>query len=510
MQVRAEKANATTVAADVLVIGVFEGEKKLHDAGAVIDRALGGAFSMYLQEHGFEGKKHETVIMPTYGKVAAKRVLILGLGKLKAFTPAVLREAAAFAVRRCGAERAKRIAVCPIPATSRSTKQLRDNVVVFTEGVLLGSYAFSRYHGKELLEEHAKQRAEEVIMLYENARDVSIAKAAIEEGQLLAEMTMTTRDLVNTPAADMTPEHMVAIAKKIAKNQPLVDLEIFDAAAARKLGMGAFLGVAKGSDEPPYFIHLTYRPRGAKKVKKVFLAGKGITFDTGGISLKPAAALEQWTMKMDMAGGAIILGLFSRIAALGLKNVEVHGLIPCTENMPSGKAMKPHDIVRAMNGKTIEVVNTDAEGRLVLADALSFAVEKKADAIIDLATLTGACMVALGDEIAGSFGNDKKLLSRIKKAADLSDEAVWELPLSESYRPLLKSRIADLRNIGTSRYGDSIVAGLFLKEFVGTTPWVHLDIAGPAWAEREMKPSMPHGATGFGVRLLVQLLRDFS
>ncbi|PJE76205.1 leucyl aminopeptidase [Candidatus Uhrbacteria bacterium CG10_big_fil_rev_8_21_14_0_10_48_11] len=510
MKLTAQKADALSFATDVLIVGAFFQDKKLSPTAQAIDRAFDGQLSGYLGEQGFEGKKHEVVLLPTYGKIGARRILVVGLGKAKQSTSASVREAAAFAIKRAGVDRAKKIAVVFSTAPRRSAAAVRTEAAAFAEGALLGAYVFNRYHGKDIKDEQAKISVAEVTVLCSNASEVSRVKQGLEEGTALAEMTMMTRDLVNTPAADMTPKHMVDVAKQIAKDNTKVKLEIFDKKIAEKMGMGAFLGVAKGSDEPPYFIHLSFKPRGAKKVKKLFLAGKGITFDTGGISLKPAAALEQWTMKMDMAGGATILGLFSKISALGLKKVEVHGLIPCTENMPSGKAMKPHDIVRALNGKTIEVVNTDAEGRLVLADALSFAVEQKADAIVDLATLTGACMVALGDEIAGSFGNDKPLLAKIKRASDAADESVWELPMPESYRPLLKSRIADLRNIGTSRYGDSIVAGLFLKEFVNGTPWVHLDIAGPAWAEREMKPSMPAGATGFGVRLLVELIRQFA
>ncbi len=265
--------------------------------------------------------------------------------------------------------------------------------------------------------------------------------------------------------------------------------------------MNAFLGVAVGSDKPPKFIHLSYKPR--RPSKKIVLIGKGITFDTGGLSLKSSEHME--TMKLDMSGAAAVLAVFAAIPSLIIKS-EVVGIIAACENMPSGKALKPGDILKALNGKTIEVLNTDAEGRLTLADAISYAlIKEKPDEIIDLATLTGACMVALGQEIAGCFGNNDILLQNIEKHAKLTGENIWRMPLYREYSDLIKSPIADIKNIQTGRYGGAITAALFLSEFVGKTPWVHLDIAGPAYTEKD-SPLTPSGGTGFGVRLLLEYL----
>ena len=301
-----------------------------------------------------------------------------------------------------------------------------------------------------------------------------------------------------------------------------MEVKILNCAQCEKLGMGAYLGVAKGSDHEPYFIHLVYKPphlasghplpavlqgEGRVRVKKIAIVGKGITFDSGGLSLKPAQHME--TMKLDMAGCAAVLGIFSALPKLK-PNVEVHGISAVCENMPSGRAMKPGDIVRTISGKTIEVLNTDAEGRLTLADAFGY-VNKfvKPDAMIDMATLTGACMVALGEEVAGYMGNDRALLDNVKKASEASGERAWELPLIEEYRDQTKSHVADFSNITPSRYGGAITAGLFLEAFVEKKSWVHMDIAGPAWADKEVIPYMPKGGTGFGVRTMLELLKSF-
>jgi leucyl aminopeptidase len=284
-------------------------------------------------------------------------------------------------------------------------------------------------------------------------------------------------------------------------------LKVLDRAACEKLGMGAYLAVAKGSDEPPYFLHLVYRPHRSNKTnKKIALVGKAVTFDSGGLSLKPSDHME--TMKSDMAGAAAVLGIFSVLSDIA-PGAEVHGLIAACENMPSGKAMRPGDIVTAMNGKSIEILNTDAEGRLTLADALAYANKKiKTDSIVDLATLTGACMAALGTDIAGLLSNDEKMSSKIELAAKSSGEPVWRLPLFSDYSPLMAGDHADLRNISRAKYGGAITAGLFLKEFAGDTPWAHLDIAGPAFVERDALSYMNKGGTGFGVRTMLNWLKN--
>lgn len=504
MQIAVDKIRATEYATDLLVVGVYQGAKKLIGPAADLDKALEGVIFELSKEQGFEGKKNEVLLIQSRGKIPAKRVLAIGLGHNKNVDDAVYREAAATVIKEAAKLRCKNIAFA-LTTNSRKRSAVRAMAMAIAEGVLLGAYRYEEFHSEQKKSESEKTRVELCVLLATNAAEGNVQKEGVAEGVLRAQAVTLARDLVNTPSADMTPGHLVSVAEKIATENKSITLEVYDRERARELKMGSFLGVARGSDEPPYFIHLTYKPR-AKSKKKIFLCGKGITFDTGGISLKPAAALEQWPMHSDMAGAAAILGVFSVVAQLGI-DVEVHAALPCTENMPSGKALKPHDILRAMNGKTIEVLNTDAEGRLVLADALSFAVQQKADAIVDLATLTGACVLALGSDYAGLFSNDEKLTKRIANAANITGERVWAMPMPEEYKRGLKSPVADLKNVGPRMDADAITAALFLQEFVGTTPWVHLDIAGPAWVDNPHRPSNSARGTGYGVRLLLEYLK---
>lgn len=518
MNIRVLKSDPLKHPTDLLAVGVFEGEKKLRGPSATslalgglaadIDKVLGGIVSSLIKDEGFQGKANETLLVQTHGRLPAKRVLFVGLGKEKNFNPDTARQAAALTIKRAHEYAAKSVSFPVGRALRASALRFNERAKAISEGVLLGSYHYAVYHGEETQKEHAKRRVEEVILLAPDTVSAKQIQAGITEGELNAEATIFARDLVNAPASDMTPQHLVDVAKNVAANSKRISLEVFDEKEAKKRGMGAFLAVAKGSDIPPYFIHLIYnskRKTQKSKLKKVFLVGKGITFDSGGLSLKPSKHME--TMKTDMAGGAAVLTVFSKLDAIK-PNVEIHGVIPCTENMPSGKATKPGDIARAMNGKTIEILNTDAEGRVALADALSFAVKEGADTIVDLATLTSSCIEALGEEVAGIFGNNQKLVRDLKSAADTSGEYLWEMPLIKEYQPLIKSKVADIKNIGGGHGAGSITAALFLKEFVGETPWVHLDIAGPAWAEKETFPSVPLGATGFGVRTLLTWLKD--
>lgn len=506
MIVRVLKTDFLKYPADLLAVGVFEGEKQLKGFVAELDKALGGIVSSLIKDEGFKGKEREILFVQTHGRIAPKRVVIIGLGKQKnSLCP---REMAAVVVKYAKNYDAKTVAV---KIGKASAAKLKKSVVDLTEGALLGSYKYITYHGQEAQAEHERKKIEEFIIIVDGVEPRRLVPS-ISDGKRNAEAVMFVRNLVNTPASDMTPRHMVDVAKELTKKSKRITLEVFDEKEMHRRNMGALLAVAKGSDEPPYFIHLKYHPSHKasngkyaqnSKLKKVFLVGKGITFDSGGLSLKPSKHME--SMKTDMAGGAVVLGIFSIIEALN-PSLEVHGLIPCTENMPSGKAAKPGDIARAMNSKTIEILNTDAEGRVVLADALSFAVAEKADTIIDLATLTGSCIEALGEEVAGLFSNNAKLGRELNKAAEASGEYVWEMPLVKEYQSLIKSKVADIKNIGGGHGAGSITAALFLKEFVGETPWVHLDIAGPAWAEKETFASVPLGATGFGVRILIEFL----
>jgi leucyl aminopeptidase len=333
---------------------------------------------------------------------------------------------------------------------------------------------------------------------------LSAAQTALKTAESYCEGAVLARDLINGPPSDVTPKVLADTARKIAKGKG-IQLKVYDKKALKRMGAGGILGVNIGSSQEPFLIHLHYKPSGKPK-KSIAIVGKGITFDSGGLSLKPAGSME--TMKMDMSGAAAVLGVFSQLSRFK-PNVEIHGIIPTTENMPGGKAYKPGDVLKALNGKTMEVLNTDAEGRLILADALSYAVRQKADEIVDMATLTGACVVALGSLVSGAMTNNPKLLERVKKSTLSTGESIWELPLVKEYREDIKSKVADIKNIGGGREAGTITAGLFLQEFVGDTPWVHLDIAGPAYLEREFPalPYLSHGGTGLMVRSLLTFLR---
>ncbi|MCA1692464.1 MAG: leucyl aminopeptidase [Actinobacteria bacterium] len=323
----------------------------------------------------------------------------------------------------------------------------------------------------------------------------------LERGGRLAAAVVLARDLVNEPAGSLTPQRLAEVAAEIAEQEGLT-LSVLDEPAIAGERLGGLLGVARGSTEPPRLLELVYDPPDARAT--VAIVGKGITFDSGGLSIKTAEGME--TMKTDMSGAAAVLAAMSTLPSLE-PGVKVIAIIPATENMPGGSATKPGDVLRIRNGKTVEVLNTDAEGRLVLADGLSLAVEAGVDAILDLATLTGACKIALGPRIAGLMGNDEGWIDQIRQAAARAGEAVWPLPLPEEYRKLLDSEVADLKNIG-GRWGGALTAGLFLREFVADVPWAHLDIAGPARSEED-DGYVPKGGTGFGVRTVVEAVASF-
>lgn len=368
------------------------------------------------------------------------------------------------------------------------------------ESLSLASYRFAGYSSK-LKREQAQGQLRQVFIVVPKAARRQSQAAAARAQEIMAGVTLA-RELVNRPAAEIRPRTLAREAQAIARHHKNIKLKIFDRRQIAQLKMNAFLAVARGSDEPPMLIHLTYKPKQA--AKKIFIVGKGITFDSGGLSLKPAEYMEN--MKCDMAGAAAVLGLFSVLPRLNIP-VEVHGVIAAAENMPSGRAYRPGDILRAKNGKTIEVANTDAEGRLTLADALAYASDFKPDAIVDLATLTGACMVALGETVAGLFGSNDELLENLVAAAKNTGEAVARLPMPAEYQGIIESRVADLKNIGNN-YAGAITAAMFLREFVDEKiPWAHLDIAGPSFAEKPRLPYWDFGGTGYGVRLLAEYLK---
>ncbi len=442
-----------------------------------------------LKSKRFQGKLNETFLLP----MDSRWLILVGVGKKEELTLDRIRQASATGTRRvlsAGIDTFSR-GLVPVPGVV-----LEEVAQAVAEGTILGTY---RYQELRAVSPEERRQVKQVTVVVPTQQDAAAARTGLTRGQVIAEAVCWARDLVNRPANRLTPRGMALEARKAATRFKF-RCEVFDPSRMRRLGMNAVLAVAQGSIEPAQFIVLEYKGPGAKQQPPLVFAGKGITFDSGGISIKPADKMH--LMKYDMSGGAAVLGAVRAIAQLKLP-VHVVGLVPATENLPSGSAQKPGDVIRTYTGKTVEVENTDAEGRLVLADALGYAQRFKPQAILDLATLTGACIVALGHHAIGLMGNDAKLIEQVKSAAARTWERVWELPLWPEYGEQIKSDVADLKNVGHNGAG-TITAGYFLKEFVGKAPWVHLDIAGVAWSESE-KGYQPKGATGAGVRLLVDL-----
>ncbi len=441
----------------------------------------------------FQGKLNETFLLP----VDSRWLILVGAGKKEELTLERVRQAAASATRRALGAGIDAFARGLVQVPQATVPQVAQAV---TEGTILGVY---RYNELKNVPREEKKELKSVTLVVPTKRDEAEAKAGVRRGEVIAQAVSWARDLINRPANRLTPRALAEEAKAAAKKFGF-RCRVLDSAAMRRLGMNALLGVARGSVEPPQFIIAEYKgPRSSQR--PLVFAGKGITFDSGGISLKPADKMH-W-MKYDMSGGAAVLGAVRAIAALKLP-VYVVALVPATENLPSGSAQKPGDVVKTFSGKTVEVENTDAEGRLVLADALGYAQRYKPQIIVDLATLTGACVVALGHHAIGLMGNDPKGIERVKEAAVQTHERAWELPLWPEYGEQIKSDVADLKNVGTDG-GGTITAGYFLREFAGKMPWVHLDIAGMAWSEVE-RGYLTKGATGVGVRLLVELARSWK
>jgi leucyl aminopeptidase len=480
-------------AGDALVLECYAGEDRSGPAMRRIDLALGGLLALALRDQRFEGRVAETADVHTGGRIPAKRVLVVGLGPRAECSAESLRRAASAAVRRARDLGAASVAI-PVLGTRAPGLSVVTRAQATAEGVRLGLYRFDRYKEKR----NDDRSLSAVAVLVEAARDRAPAREGLRRAALSAEATCLARDLINEPANSVTASSLAETARAIAKESGL-RVRILDRAACERMGMGAFLGVNRGSVEPPQFIHLTYAPRRASR-RRIVLIGKGITFDSGGLDLKTAEGMA-W-MKGDMSGAAAVLGALKVLPQLR-PAVEVHGIIAATDNMPSGSATKPGDVLRAMNGKTIEVNNTDAEGRLTLADAIVYArKEIKPHEIVDIATLTGACSIALGSLCGGAMSNNPALQGKVIEAGARAGERLWPLPLIEEYREGLRSEVADLRNTGP-RPGGAITAGLFIREFAGDTPWVHLDIAGVAFTDKDL-PYAPKGGVGFGARTLIE------
>jgi leucyl aminopeptidase len=452
------------------------------------------------------GKMFETTLLHRPAGLKAKRLLLIGGGSSSSFSDADLRKLAGAAVRTLKAKSIRSFAIA-LPATG---VEAGEGVRAIVEGAFVGNFDPGYYKSDRKNKEKDQSIDDLTIVVPGKVPvdtkniDTKNLEGALHAARIVAESQNFTRDLVNEPSNRMTPTILAERAKKMAAEVGL-KCEIYGADKIRQLKMGAFWGVAQGSDEPPALIVLRYEPEGAAKDVHLGLVGKGVTFDTGGISIKPADGMEK--MKYDMAGAATMIGTMRAIALLKPK-VKVTAIILATENMPSGKAQKPGDVQIAMNGKSIEIINTDAEGRLILADGLSYARQLGCTHLVDAATLTGAVVVALGYVNAGIFASTDDMYERFENATKQTGEKMWRLPLDDEYKELIKSNIADMVNAG-SRYGGAIFAAMFLKEFAEDTPWIHLDIAGTAWME-ENKPWIAKGPSGIALRSLVEFVKGWS
>lgn len=472
-------------AGDSLAIGLFEDAVELTGELATLDQKLAGVLKELIAEEEFTGKANSTIFTRVSADSPVRKVILVGLGKLETLKLETLRRAAA-AVARVAKKQKSKVLGFSFPLWNNEPAATAQAIA---EGVELALYQDTRFKSEP---EEKPSRIETVELLGFDGQEAAINRAnQIVSGVILA------RQLVAAPANALTPITLAETAQAIA-NEYGLQIQILEREDCEKLGMGAFLGVAQASDLPPKFIHLTYKPEGTPK-RKLAIIGKGLTFDSGGLNIKGAGSGIE-TMKIDMGGAAATLGAAKAIAQLK-PDTEVHFISAVTENMISGNAMHPGDVLRASNGKTIEVNNTDAEGRLTLADALVYTDKLGLDAIVDLATLTGANVIALGEDIAGLYTPDDAVASQLEQAAQISGEKIWRMPMEEKYFEGLKSGIADMKNTGP-RPGGSITAALFLKQFVKDTPWAHLDIAGPVWTDKENGYNSP-GATGYGVRTLV-------
>ncbi len=481
MKITIKNKKESSVVCDALILPFFEDEGIA--PYRVLDTALEGRLKKMVRSGEFTGKRDEILLIHTLGKITPERLVLAGLGKKGEADGERLRCAGGKALSIVRGKVVKKVAL-----SVRVFAEMQLSPAAMIEGFMLADYRFTKYREKN----DGDGPRELTILSADNLGD------EIRWMESVVRSVHFTRNLVTTPSNDLTPTDLASIASDI-KN---LTTRVIEKKQAKKLGLGAFLAVSKGSVEPPKFIEITYRKAGAKPL---ILVGKSITFDSGGISIKPSHGMEK--MKYDMAGGAAVLGVMK---ALATSNMPLHvvALLPATENLPGGSAYKPGDVLKTVSGKTVEVISTDAEGRLALADAIGYAQRFKPVAIIDIATLTGACSIALGNEAMAMFSNDESLAERMKAASEATGERVWPMPLYDEYGDYIKSDIADLKN-SSGRSGSLPTAAYFLKSFADNTPWLHLDIAGTAWTDRD-RPYIPKGATGIGVRLILEFLRYYQ
>ncbi len=494
MDIQAITQAVHDITGDVLIVGAARkaGEIALSPAATSVDKLLDGLINECSADGEFKGALGELLSIHPQGRLAVKRVIVVGLGKQETINTQSLRRASAIATRNAQSKGAHKVTLAL--QWNSATFDSVQAIEAQAEGALLGQYTFRKY-------QHTEQNGDDngITQLSILAEGVEDVEQALQRGRALAEATNFARDLVNEPPRVLTPTELANRANAMA-NQFGLECEIFDKEKIAELQMGGLLGVSQGSAEPPKFVILRYRGVPQSDDKGLAFVGKGITFDSGGISIKPAAGMDE--MKGDMGGAAAVLGAMQAIAALK-PAINVTALVPTCENMPSGTAYHPGDILRIMNGKTIEIVNTDAEGRLILADALSYAAKEGLSPIIDLATLTGGIVVALGSVMTGLFSNDEVLTDEIIAAGRAAGEKFWPMPLDDEYSDAIKSDIADIKQTG-GRYASAVTAAKILENFVGDAKWAHLDIAGTSYLDSK-KSYQEKGATGVGVRTLAEL-----
>lgn len=496
MEVQASAGRYQDEDVEALAIAVFKDEKADEGFLHELDKTTGGIIKSVIESEEFKGKEGETVyihLAESSSAVKARRLLLIGAGEREAYGIPQVAQVGGTASRCIRGKNLKTIALIP-----RSGSNAQKVVAAAAEGAVTGLFEMDKYRTSDKEE----RQIDRFVIVIEDA-DIASLNSGAERGRIIGEAVNFTRDMANEPGGHLTPTDMADRAREIAE-QFGMNIEVLDEARMEQEGMGALLSVSHGSDEPAKLIVLKYVPRDASKHDAdnlLAFVGKGITFDSGGISLKPGENME--LMKYDMTGGATVLGAMRAIAQLK-PSIPVLGVVPASENLPSGKATKPGDVVTAMSGKTIEVINTDAEGRLVLSDAICYAKKLGAKRIVDMATLTGAVSIALGDVNAAILGTDQALIDEVIEAGKEVGDKFWQLPLDKEYSKQIKSEIADIKNVG-GRKGGTITAAAFLKEFADGVAWAHLDIAGTAWAD-EAKPYRAKGPTGVAVRTLINMV----
>ncbi|MBU2536675.1 MAG: leucyl aminopeptidase [Chloroflexi bacterium] len=498
MESKVVVGDIVSIEADAIIVNHFEGMESPEGETAAVDGLLDGVISQLIKQGEIKGKPNEITMVHSFGKLPAARVVVVGLGKQSELSINKVRVAVA---ETCRWLRAREISTIATVLQGANINKISpaDAAQAIAEGALLGTYTFRRHMTKE------EDKPDEIkqLSIVGTERLKSQLEEGANKGRIISEATNLARDMVNEPANYMTPTTMAEMAAKLAENHGL-EITLIDPEQMKELGMGGLLGVSRGSRQPPKFIVLNYKG-GTAKEPDIALVGKGITFDSGGISIKPSEKLEE--MKGDMAGGAAVMAAIAAIARLK-PEVNVMAIIPATENLPDGNAFKPGDVLTAMDGKTIEIISTDAEGRLILADALSYAKKHGARKMVDAATLTGACRIALGDVCTGAFGNNQEFMDSVLAAGREAGELVWQMPMYDEYKEQNKSDVADIKNVG-GRLGGAITAAKFLAEFVDDTPWVHLDIAGTSLSDKE-HGYQTKGATGVPVRTLVNLVLSLT